>query len=376
MKSTIFLCTIAFFSWTHFSHVANVVEGIYTRKNCHVVNSEKCALVRQILASPDGWFKLSDKRKKEVTDFVGVGFLTFLYNFQKPSQRLTGLNPDKAKYDIYYAQPQSKGVPAKVWPAKIGHWTPRNGTEFQNQIQQVLAEIANITSACPTSCPPGTRQIATFAAYARSCCWQTCEPCTGRTYTNSSNSRECRKCEKGHKPNADHTECNVVFHTSKTDQSSSVAAIWFATIGFSMASLTLVVFYKHRDTFIVKAADYVLSMGMLIFHAFSFLSVALLLVKPSDTVCVSQVLFVLPLAGLIRGVHSRQDKPFACAFSSQLETFQLQSEAPTPEQQSPGNRCRVRRIRNGGFSSSFGQLLTRQNYKLYTSRTMQRRFAI
>ena len=280
-----------------FFQVANVVEGLYKKKNCNVVKSDKCALVRQILSSPDGWFKLSDKRKEEAELFVGVNFFRFWPNFEEVSRGLNGLNPEKAKYDIYYAQPQMEAVTAEFWPAKIGHWTPSNGTELQNWSEQASAErlgIANITSSCPKSCPPGTRQIATFAAYARSCCWQTCKPCTGRTYANSSSSRECRKCEKGHKPNAGHTACSVAFYTSKTDQSSTVAAIWFAAIGFSMASLTLVTFYKHRDTFIVKTADYVLSMGMLVFHAFSFLSVALLLVKPSDSVCVSQVLFVLP----------------------------------------------------------------------------------
>ena len=280
-----------------FFHVANVVEGLYKKKNCHMVKIFRCKLVRQILASPDGWFKLSDKQKEEATNFVGVSFFPFWPNFEEASRGLNGLNPDKAEYDIYYAQPQMEAVTAEFWPANIGHWTPSNGTELKNPSEQASAGklgMGNITSSCPKSCPPGTRQVSTFTAYARSCCWQTCEPCTGRTFTNSPGSPECRKCEKGHVPNMDQTACNIAFLTRKTDPFSSVAAIWFAAIGFSLASLTLVAFYKHRDTFVIKTADYILSMSMLVFHAFSFLSIVLLHIKPSDSACASQVLVVLP----------------------------------------------------------------------------------
>ena len=69
---------------------------------------------------------------------------------------------------------------------------------------------------------------------------------------------------------------------------------FFAAIGFGMAALTLIQFYRHRCAFIVKSSDYMLSMGMLFFFAISFLSVALLLVEPSNFTCKSRVVAVLP----------------------------------------------------------------------------------
>ena len=287
-----------------FLKTANSLDEIYKRRinknDCSRKQTKgNCEMLGRILAKPDAWFKLNKDEKDRLKRFSGVDYLNLKVTFHSGAARsnLTGfdLDPRNAKYSIYYMQRSDEAAAFKAWPSKFGHWTPSKGTHIRpSRILEIEDELANISSSCPRTCPPGTYEVATFANYARRCCWKTCVPCTGKSFSNSSNSSECTECKKGHLPSKDHTMCHIVFQASETDRSSAVSAGFFAAIGFGIAALTLIQFYRHRCEFIVKSSDYMLSMGMLFFFAISFLSVALLLVEPSNFTCKSRVVAVLP----------------------------------------------------------------------------------
>ena len=249
----------------------------------------------------EGWFHLTDSEMKQLIRTSNLNNWGLFKNFSRGTARsnLTGLDldPRNAKYSIYFMR---RSEEIAVWPSKFGHWIPSKVIHTRHlRILEIKAEMANILSSCPynITCPPGTRKVAaTFANYVQQCCsWKTCAPCTGNSYSSTSNSAKCTECERGH-PSKDHTTCQ----TGRTSTVLVLAGI-FAAMGFGMAALTLIQFYRHRCAFIVKSSDYMLSMGMLFFFAISFLSVALLLIEPTNSICKTQVVAVLPWPVLYAG---------------------------------------------------------------------------
>ena len=272
----------------------NMYRSAYERSNCSLRQTINCSLVKQVREKPEAWGSLNITQKFDVKKFVGLDAFGD-WNFVNTATGLTGFDPKKIRYDIYFAQPSGSIGISQLKLKTFGYWTPQEGPHISSALSATIKmEVADIVSSCPQICPPGTRQTPTFAAYARRCCWKTCAPCTGRSFSRFWNSSKCEKCGKGHAPSSDHTSCDMVFRTSQTERTAFGAAICFAAVGFILAAVTLVLFYKHKNEFIVKTSDYMLSMGMLEFHALTFLSVVLLFVEPSNSVCVSRVLIVLP----------------------------------------------------------------------------------
>ena len=283
-----------------FLQAASSLDEIYkasiNSNNCSRKYSDKeCGKLSRALATRNGWFKLSESEKNRFKEVFGVDHRGLRENFHNGAARsnLTGfdLDPRNVKYSIYYMQRSVETPPFKARPSKFGHWTPLNGTQIRHsQLMDFEAEMANISSSCSYTCPPGTYQVATFPN-STGCCFKRCVPCAGSSFSNSSNSSKCTKCETGHLPSKDHTTCHIVFQRSSI---VLVGAGIFTAVSFGMAALTLIQFYRHRCAFIVKSSDYTMSMGMLFFFSISFLSVALLLVEPSNFTCKSRVVAVLP----------------------------------------------------------------------------------
>ena len=124
------------------------------------------------------------------------------------------------------------------------------------------------------------------------CCWKTCFPCQGQNYTSAPDQRSCQTCGDDEVANHEHTACLPVQWTFHYLVSLPVIAL--ATIGLVVTVVTGVLFLRHRNSLVVKTSDFTLSLIMLTFHGLSFLSTLTLLVKPSKTICLVQILLVLP----------------------------------------------------------------------------------
>ena len=289
-----------------FFAAANVLERVYkrARKNACRKNdknrmSSMCLLIDQVRATPSGWFHLSHKEKKSVTSSVGLDSKSIAKNFVFASTRGNKSSSNSRnvniKYKILYTTPskiQSASLP--LLPLTLAYWTPEGG--FSDTFRQSPGFADTIASLSPLIhrahvCPPGTFQNQECSKKDKKCCWKACLQCQGQTYTDTTDAFSCQNCSYDESPNAAHTSCEPIW---KFNHAASMSAVTMATLGLVMTTVTIVLFWRNHKSFIVKTSDFTLSMGMLIFHAASFISTPLLLVKPSRFICPTQVLLVLP----------------------------------------------------------------------------------
>uniref|UniRef100_A0A8C7YNR8 Olfactory receptor C family, x1 n=1 Tax=Oryzias sinensis TaxID=183150 RepID=A0A8C7YNR8_9TELE len=138
-------------------------------------------------------------------------------------------------------------------------------------------------SVCSESCPPGFRVARRKGEPI--CCYD-CIPCAEGEVSNATDSHECSPCSEDTWPNAARDLCipkNVEF-LSYYD-ALGILLCTTSVLGACMSFLVVVVFFKYKDTPIVRANNMELSFLLLVFLAICFLVSLLFIGEPSDWLC-------------------------------------------------------------------------------------------
>uniref|UniRef100_A0A8D8Q587 Metabotropic glutamate receptor 8 n=1 Tax=Cacopsylla melanoneura TaxID=428564 RepID=A0A8D8Q587_9HEMI len=200
-----------------------------------------------------------------------------------------GLSGDSFKFD------QNGDGPARYNIIHFKEMTPgsyewvRVGEYMEGELRLNLSEIQfkrdhprPPESVCSLPCDRGQ---AKQYLEGESCCWH-CFNCTQYHIRSPTDETKCVICPEGTKPNIEHTEClDVPEVYLKYESQWAIGAMALSTIGIITTAFIGLVFIRHNDTPVVKAAgrelSYVLLTGILLCYLVTFV----LVMKPSDIVC-------------------------------------------------------------------------------------------
>ena len=135
-------------------------------------------------------------------------------------------------------------------------------------------------SVCRNKCIPGMRRTTPVV-----CCWE-CVKCPKGSYSNRYGSNNCTECKRGQQSNADATGCDPLpLKSAVWSDASSVKCSLLASLGILLSALTLGVFFRYRNTPLVKGTNYPLSVFLLLLIVSCFVLSLLYLATPSDALC-------------------------------------------------------------------------------------------
>uniref|UniRef100_A0A8C2F1W8 Olfactory receptor C family, b1 n=1 Tax=Cyprinus carpio TaxID=7962 RepID=A0A8C2F1W8_CYPCA len=139
-------------------------------------------------------------------------------------------------------------------------------------------------SKCSESCPPGSVKNQSKIP----CCYN-CVPCGEGNYTNDWDLPECLKCPDGMWSNKGDSECRK-FEEKYLDWKDSYPITLLAAtgIGLVLVLTSLIIFYVHRNTIVIKKAENTMSCFMLLGLAVSFISVIMFISRPNPHLCRAQ----------------------------------------------------------------------------------------
>ncbi|XP_015227144.1 PREDICTED: extracellular calcium-sensing receptor-like [Cyprinodon variegatus] len=138
-------------------------------------------------------------------------------------------------------------------------------------------------SMCSKNCPPGTRKV--LQKGKPICCYD-CIPCPEGEISNMTNSPDCFSCSREFWPNAEKDACfpkPVEFLSF--DESLSIILAAFSVGGACLAIITLVIFFRHRKSPIVRANNSELSFLLLFSLTLCFLCSLTFIGEPSEWSC-------------------------------------------------------------------------------------------
>lgn len=139
---------------------------------------------------------------------------------------------------------------------------------------------------CSLECPPGTFKVVMKPI----CCWE-CKTCPSGSISNRSGVSTCTQCHSDKTPNDDKTKC-VIVPTRFLRWDSAWA--WVLSGTMILCELTCLftvgVFYRHKETPIVKAANREISFLLLFGLMMGFLLPFAYIGKPTNSRCNIQVI--------------------------------------------------------------------------------------
>ncbi|XP_068709594.1 extracellular calcium-sensing receptor-like [Montipora foliosa] len=172
---------------------------------------------------------------------------------------------------------------------EIGTWNGLDGKLSLNnsQIEWNGWTSEKPKSVCAEPCNPGYYPVQGSIP----CCWK-CVKCENGFVKSISGSEHCRKCPKGFVSNALRTNCvELKSDYLAWENGQGISTIIFAIIGFIMSISVFAVFYKYRDTAMVKASNRQLSFLHLGSIVTIFVLPLIMIGKPTVAGCTVRPLF-------------------------------------------------------------------------------------
>ncbi|XP_078060356.1 extracellular calcium-sensing receptor-like [Mustelus asterias] len=209
-----------------------------------------------------------------------------------------------ASYDMINCQ---KGVTGKVEYIQVGRFDAfaPPGLELSLEEHSIIwtgGKTQPPLSACSESCPPGMRKASRNGEPL--CCFD-CVPCADGEISNETDSLECTKCSSDDWSNRNRTICirREIEYLSFEDGTGITLAI-IALLGACLTVAVLVVFFRHRDTPIVKANNSELSFLLLSSLVMCFLCSLTFIGRPTVWSCMLRhtafgVIFVLSISCIL-----------------------------------------------------------------------------
>uniref|UniRef100_A0A8C2F3N4 Olfactory receptor C family, b1 n=1 Tax=Cyprinus carpio TaxID=7962 RepID=A0A8C2F3N4_CYPCA len=164
-------------------------------------------------------------------------------------------------------------------------WKENNDERFIEIVGKFLLKNRDLPwSKCSESCPPGSVKNQSKIP----CCYN-CVPCGEGNYTNDWDLPECLKCPDGMWSNKGDSECRK-FEEKYLDWKDSYPITLLAAtgIGLVLVLTSLIIFYVHRNTIVIKKAENTMSCFMLLGLAVSFISVIMFISRPNPHLCRAQ----------------------------------------------------------------------------------------
>ncbi|XP_027017453.2 extracellular calcium-sensing receptor-like [Tachysurus fulvidraco] len=139
------------------------------------------------------------------------------------------------------------------------------------------------TSVCSESCPPGTRKAVQKGKPI--CCFD-CIPCAAGEISNMTDSIECEQCQQDYWSNADKSKCvkKEVEYLSY-EETMGILLTVVSIVGSLMTIIISVIFFKYKNTPIVKANNSELSFLLLFSLTLCFLCSLTFIGRPSQWSC-------------------------------------------------------------------------------------------
>ncbi|XP_047010440.2 extracellular calcium-sensing receptor-like [Ictalurus punctatus] len=138
-------------------------------------------------------------------------------------------------------------------------------------------------SVCSESCLPGTRKAAQKGKPI--CCFD-CIQCAAGEISNMSDSTECEQCQQDYWSNADKNKCVMkeVEYLSYKDTMGMLLTV-VSVVGSFMTIVIAIIFFKYKNTPIVKANNAELSFLLLFSLTLCFLCSLTFIGQPSEWSC-------------------------------------------------------------------------------------------
>ncbi|XP_041120390.1 extracellular calcium-sensing receptor-like [Polyodon spathula] len=190
-----------------------------------------------------------------------------------------------AKYDLVNCQLNKKGkseyVTVGLYDASLsaGHQITMNNVRIvwagnQDKVPK---------SVCSESCPPGTRKAVQKGKPV--CCFD-CIPCADGEVSNQIDSIDCIKCPLEYKSNEIKDHC-ILKDTEflSFGELMGIMLVIFSLTGACLTTAIAIVFFRYKDTPMVKANNSELSFLLLFSLALCFLCALTFIGQPSEWSC-------------------------------------------------------------------------------------------
>ncbi|XP_066540901.1 extracellular calcium-sensing receptor-like [Hoplias malabaricus] len=138
-------------------------------------------------------------------------------------------------------------------------------------------------SVCSESCPPGTRKAVQKGKPI--CCFD-CIPCAEGEISNTTDSIKCEQCYKDYWSNTHRDECvKKEIEFLSYEETMGILLTVISIIGTFMTILIAIIFFRHKNTPIVKANNSDLSFLLLFSLTLCFLCSLTFIGQPSEWSC-------------------------------------------------------------------------------------------
>ncbi|XP_047010450.2 extracellular calcium-sensing receptor-like [Ictalurus punctatus] len=209
-----------------------------------------------------------------------------------------------ARYDVLNWQ---QGKDGKTVFVKVGFYDASLQTHRQlsfnnNSIAWAHNKPQVPVSVCSHSCPPGTRKA---VQKGRSICCFDCIPCAEGEISNITDSITCIKCPPDLWSNDKKTICVLkLVEFLSFAEIMGIILVSFSLLGVSFTICIAAIFFKHKDTPIVRANNSELSFLLLFSLTLCFLCSLTFIGEPSDWSCMLRhtafgITFVLCISCLL-----------------------------------------------------------------------------
>ena len=196
-------------------------------------------------------------------------------------------NGDSTGTFVYYNMQKNNGEYELV---DVGRWdpdmtgNPLNLDEDSLQFADTTNYIPN--SVCKEDCNPGYIVV----PLELKCC-HGCQKCPENAIVQ--NLTECYTCPPTYRPNDHFNSCIPIIPSHLAWKDPIVATLCtLSSFGIALVCLTIIGVYIHRDHVLIKASSRELSTVNISGLLMAFLSVLLLLTKPSDSLCALTEAFI------------------------------------------------------------------------------------
>ncbi|XP_032806079.2 extracellular calcium-sensing receptor-like isoform X2 [Petromyzon marinus] len=141
-------------------------------------------------------------------------------------------------------------------------------------------------SLCVAACPEGSKKE--YEAGQPSCCYR-CVQCSDGEFSKTKDANNCMRCPPDSWSTGTHTDCFVKpVQYLKWDSVEGLILHIAAIIGIFLTFDVLFIFYKYRETPIVKASNFKISLMLLICLFCNFLCIYVFVGIPKPWMCIAR----------------------------------------------------------------------------------------
>lgn len=276
--------------WSAFARVEYVIDSVFILS--HVIKDYCLELTINSNATEE------EKKAKCLETIVPKDLLRFLFNrtimaFSK-NFTIDEKGDPSGTYDFYNIQ----AIQGTLRYIKIGMY---NSKTMSLQVNDSMIDLGEgkgrvPESRCSPVCPPGYYVIRERAIQ---CCYE-CKLCPANEIGNVTMTTSCMACNDDHMANSNRSQCiYVALKYVAWGQPWTIVLGLFTMLGFLLSVFVMVVFIRHRNSPVVRASCFEISIILILSIALGFLLPIFNLSKPSDRMCKASAFFFAVIFTLI-----------------------------------------------------------------------------